>query len=675
MAETNWDLLSIEDLQAYTQDRFDDMSEDSLRYISGEGWGTGESLLANMSQGVTSSLRAIAGMTGNLDEEADVENERRARMMLETNPIAGWAGLITGSILDPVTLPAAVLKPFGWATKGAIAGTTGGALEPVYGEFGDSRTMNILAGAGLGAGLGAILGKLIGRSGKQTAEKILDEGQAGKAVGEAGQVLGETGAAVKAVDEAAPPPPKIPENATFNPATKQFEVEEEVIPQVSFALPRTLAGAKPRFNQFNTAFGNDLDKALYIIGKGTTKSTKHQEYVDWVKQVTGLSDEEVRAAARTARDDLVRKFAQGDVKGNTIAAEPSVVSLKLIETASAPKKVAKPVEVEVTVKDGLDEEDFRLLERAGVKVVINRDGTINFRDLSKPNQPFITNAEFMSRMQAAGIGIDLPAYRARTKAAVQAQKEAEAAAMGRAAGDQPEVTPESQQFWSGIPPVNKQQWTTPPAGKAASETDRAALEAMGAPVEQRSVGAKGVKPADVYASELLPGVDRMPPTEMINRLLSMDINEVIKMLPPQVQAELASKHPKGLVGYMEEGMKTLQKIKKNHGNIVNWMLYRGKDKHALSEDEVGAFAPFYWHAKKSLSNTLDKALDHRASGGGFVDGVGADLARDLHYYQGIMMFKQNQGSKAGRSLNAYNLLSEKIRNNKTVQNMFPGVLC
>ena len=675
MAETNWGLLSTKDLLAYTEDRFKDMSEDSLRYVTGEGWGTGESLLANMSQGVTSSLRAIAGMTGNLDEEADVENERRARMMLETNPIAGWAGLITGSILDPVTLPAAVLKPFGWATKGAIAGTTGGALEPVYGEFGDSRTMNILAGAGLGAGLGAILGKLIGRSGKQTAEKILDEGQTGKAVGEAGQVLDETGAAVKAVDEAAPPPPKIPENATFNPTTKQFEVEEEVIPQVNFALPRTLAGAKPRFNQFNTAFGNDLDKALYIIGKGTTKSTKHQEYVDWVKQVTGLSDEEVRAAARTARDDLVRKFAQGDVKGNTIAAEPSAVSLKIIETASAPKKVAKPVEVEVTVKDGLDEEDFRLLERAGVKVVINRDGTINFRDLSKPNQPFITNAEFMSRMQAAGIGIDLPAYRARTKADVQARQEAEAAAMGRAAGDQPEVTPESQQFWSGISPVNKQQWTTPPAGKAAPETDRAALEAMGAPVEQRSVGAKGVKPADVYASELLPGVDRMPPTEMINRLLSMDINEVIKMLPPKIQAELAAKHPKGLVGYMEEGMKTLQKIKKNHGNIVNWMLYRGKDKHALSEDEVGAFAPFYWHAKKSLSNTLDKALDHRAAGGGFVDGVGADLARDLHYYQGIMMFKQNQGSKAGRSLNAYNLLSEKIRNNKTVQNMFPGVLC
>jgi len=40
-----------------------------------------------------------------------------------------------------------------------------------------------------------------------------------------------------------------------------------------------------------------------------------------------------------------------------------------------------------------------------------------------------------------------------------------------------------------------------------------------------------------------------------------------------------------------------------------------------------------------------------------------------------MLFKQEQGSKAGRSLNAYNLLSEKIRNNKTVQNMFPGVLC
>ena len=650
MAKVNWDLLSYEDLKADMEGRYDDMSEDALRYVTGEGWGTGEALLSNMSQGITSSLRGLAGMLPEndfitIDKEADLENERRARMMLETNPIAGWAGLISGSILDPVTLPAAVLKPLNWTLKGALGGATGGALDPTYSEFGDSKVMNILAGAGLGAGLGYGLGKLFGRFGKageaeKDATKILNSEDPLKAVDE---TVSADGVAAKLETET-PAAPKIPENATFNPQTKQFEIEEEVPSTVNFNLPRTLSGAKPRFNQFTPVFGNDLDKALYIIGKGATKSASHAAYVDWVKGVTGLSDAEVSALARTTRDELVKKLGAGEVSDNKIAVDASSTSARIIETASAPKKVAKAIKPEVTIKDGLDEEDLNLLSRAGVKVVTNRDGTVNFRDTSKPNQPFISNGEFMARMEAAGIAIDLPAYRARTKAEVRAAQQPEAAAIGRVTGEQP-------------------------------ETDRAALEAIGAPVEPKSVGARGVSPARQYGGDLMPGIDALPPTEMMNRLTSMSVQDVIKMLPPKVQAEMAAQHPKGLVGYMEEGLQYLKVIQKRHGNIVEWMVKRSKNNKALEPKEVGAFAPFYWHAFNSRIAALDKALDHRAAGGSWVDSEGAKLARDLQYYTGVMLFKQQQGSKAGRSLNAYNLLSEKIRNNKTVQNMFPGVLC
>jgi hypothetical protein len=649
MAKVNWDLLSYDDLKADTEGRYDDMSEDALRYVTGEGWGTGEALLSNMSQGITSSLRGLAGMLPEndfitIDEKADLENERRARMMLETNPIAGWAGLISGSIFDPVTLPAAVLKPLSWTLKGALGGATGGALDPTYSEFGDSKVMNILAGAGLGAGIGYGLGKLFGRFGKageaeKDATKILNSEDPLKAVDE---TVSADGVAAKLETET--PTSKIPENATFNPQTKQFEVEEEVLPTVNFNLPRTLSGAKPRFNQFTPVFGNDLDKALYIIGKGTSKSASHAAYVDWVKGVTGLSDAEVSALARTTRDELVKKLGAGEVSDNKIAVDASSTSARIIETASAPKKVAKAIKPEVTIKDGLDEEDLNLLARAGVKVVTNKDGNVNFRDTSKPNQPFISNGEFMARMEAAGIAIDLPAYRARTKAEVRAAQQPEAAAMGRVAGEQP-------------------------------ETDRTALEAIGAPVEPKSVGARGVSPARQYASDLMPGIDTLPPTEMMNRLTSMSVQDVIKMLPPNVQAEMAAKHPKGLVGYMEDGLEYLKVIQKRHGNIVEWMVKRSKNNKALEPKEVGAFAPFYWHAFNSRIAALEKGLDHRAAGGSWVDSEGAKLARDLQYYTGVMLFKKEQGSKAGRSLNAYNLLSEKIRNNKTVQNMFPGVLC
>ena len=40
MAKVNWDLLSYEDLKADMEGRYDDMSEDALRYVTGEGWGT-----------------------------------------------------------------------------------------------------------------------------------------------------------------------------------------------------------------------------------------------------------------------------------------------------------------------------------------------------------------------------------------------------------------------------------------------------------------------------------------------------------------------------------------------------------------------------------------------------------------------------------------------------------
>jgi len=72
---------------------------------------------------------------------------------------------------------------------------------------------------------------------------------------------------------------------------------------------------------------------------------------------------------------------------------------------------------------------------------------------------------------------------------------------------------------------------------------------------------------------------------------------------------------------------------------------------------------------------LDKAVAHRAAGGSFESGEGAKLAEDLLYYTGIALFKKNEGSKAGRALNAFRLLSEKARKGQTIKNIFPGVAC
>jgi hypothetical protein len=336
MAKVNLDLLTEEDYQAFQEKRYADLSEDAKRYLSGEGFGSAATFMEEAGRGFSSSLRGLAGMLPendfiSVDQEVDLDQERRSRMMLETNPVAGWAGLLVGSAADPVTLPAAILKPLAaggaaltGALRGSAGGALGGALDPVYEEFNDSKVLNIVAGAGLGAGLGGLVGKLLGKSGQPSkieadAAKIIDSPDAARAVDDVS--VTEESSVAKVME------PAIPEAATFNPATGRFEVSEEVIPTVDLALPRQLAGAKPRFNKFETQFENDLDKAFYIVGNPASKSAQHDAYVDWIKARTGMDDAQVKAASKAARSELARKLGSAPVEGNKLViAEPSISS-------------------------------------------------------------------------------------------------------------------------------------------------------------------------------------------------------------------------------------------------------------------------------------------------------------------------------------------------------------
>ena len=684
MAKVNLDLLTEEDYQAFQEKRYADLSEDAKRYLSGEGFGSASTFMEEAGRGFSSSLRGLAGMLPendfiSVDQEVDLDQERRSRMMLETNPVAGWTGLLVGSAADPVTLPAAILKPLkagGAALTGALrasaGGALGGALDPVYEEFDDSKVLNVVAGAGLGAGLGAAVGKLLGRGTQATkaeadADEIVSSPNMAKAVDDVS--VTEESSVAKMME------PTIPDAATFNPTSGRFEVSEEVIPTADLTLPRQLAGAKPRFNKFETQFENDLDKAFYIVGNSTSKSAQHDAYVDWLKGRTGLDEAEVKAAAKAARSELARKLGSAPVQGNKlILAEPSTVAQTVTARATAPQQIAKPVTPTVTVKDGLDETDLALLRRAGVNVTVGRNGTVVVQDLLAPGRPMMSNATFLQRMEAAGIGIDLPAYRQRTKADVQARQAQEAEAMGRGAGDQPQVTNESQQFWTGQQPVNKEQWTTPPAGRAEQAPQMEGLQ-TGAPREGDAAGATRARPASVYGEQLAPGLVDMSPTELVARASSISPDDIIKMMPPSVRAAEEAKHPTGLAEYLSAGQKRLKKILADNNNIVEWMISKSRAKRGMSEEEVGAFAPFYHQAMAAREQTLAKAAQFRKEGGSFESAEGMKLTQDLMYYTGIALFKKNEGSKAGRALNAFRLISEKARKGQNLNNIFPGVVC
>jgi len=175
MAQVNWGSLSNSDLEAIANNQWSKVSEPGLKLVSGQEYGTLETLGRGFERGVTSTLRGLSQLFGNdLDfynrafgYQTDLEKEQEFRTMMETNTGAAVTGVLAGSIADPTNLiPLARAQTMAQFVKqGATVGAVAGGLEPTYeDEFGDSRIKNIAIGTGFGAALGAGLGKLVGKS-------------------------------------------------------------------------------------------------------------------------------------------------------------------------------------------------------------------------------------------------------------------------------------------------------------------------------------------------------------------------------------------------------------------------------------------------------------------------------------------------------------------------------
>ena len=90
-----------------------------------------------------------------------------------------------------------------------------------------------------------------------------------------------------------------------NPASTKEPIGE--VPAANPKLPHELAGAKPRYNYglkaYSLNFANDLDKAAYIAAQ-KTPSKQDKQYVDFVKQHTGLDEADVRKHGAAIKDAI-----------------------------------------------------------------------------------------------------------------------------------------------------------------------------------------------------------------------------------------------------------------------------------------------------------------------------------------------------------------------------------
>ena len=138
---------------------------------------SGSVFFNQLGEGIESSIEGISDLTGLGFYQDSYADEFRNRVQLEQSPWAGYGGLLVGSILDPVNIPVAFLKPITFGSKlatgvvrGAAVGAAGGAVEPVFEQFGDDRLQNTLVGSVFGAGLGGALSRFIARDVPSKAE-------------------------------------------------------------------------------------------------------------------------------------------------------------------------------------------------------------------------------------------------------------------------------------------------------------------------------------------------------------------------------------------------------------------------------------------------------------------------------------------------------------------------
>jgi phosphopantetheinyl transferase (holo-ACP synthase) len=193
--------------------------------------------------------------------------------------------------------------------------------------------------------------------------------------------------------QAAPPAPPV-QAAPPAPPT-----EEPVVPVAPTAtLPKDLAGAKPRYSYgdkgFELKFESDIDRAAYIAAQ-PNPSKRDADYLNFVMQNTGMSEDEVRAYGKTIRDVIKAQAKIGEAR--TVLEISNMAGLQARPTQPTTPKAAEvpPIpdaEVDAKIQEltqdfmvkGFAEDDAEMLARQVVGE--NRAGRVLERDLTEDEQ-------------------------------------------------------------------------------------------------------------------------------------------------------------------------------------------------------------------------------------------------------------------------------------------------
>lgn len=162
------------------------------------------------------------------------------------------------------------------------------------------------------------------------------------------------------------------------------------------------------------------------------------------------------------------------------------------------------------------------------------------------------------------------------------------------------------------------------------------------------------------------GAQKLPTTELINRSLSFE--DARKMFPSTGEQALSDDN-------LKDALAKLSQIASGPGGMEGWMLRKARRKSAMTREEATAFEPFYRTVMAERERVLDDLYTKLKSRQPLTDAELEQAHIDIMYYDGVRLFKKNEGTKASRALSSFKLLTDKALKNENIKRLFPNVSC
>ena len=348
--------------EALASGDYSSLSSPARRLLLQEEYNTGAVIARNLERGATETARGVQQLAGKDLGPDDLRKEMEARVMRELNPIAGYSSYVAGNLLDIFNfIPVPGLSKLGRAApfvQGGIVGSAAGAAAPAYEEFGDSRLLNVGAGALFGSaavgGLSLLTRRLAGKTADEVQDTLVNDAKKNLQAATTSpssreinlqpipkeQQIVDTG--IDFTEEVPTPPVKVGEGAkppatdidapVLNAPSPTIPEASQIIDNVKSVneipkLSSDLYDEPVSINNIKFGFESDIDKAAVAY---QTNSPNKQQYLDYIKGALNVNDEQagrvISDINREIKENIVQEsIVQGQKPASAVARTTNTV--------------------------------------------------------------------------------------------------------------------------------------------------------------------------------------------------------------------------------------------------------------------------------------------------------------------------------------------------------------